>query len=264
MRGRVRQAALLLCLAATAGGACAPRRPALPGGPAAPFPGAAAAYMTAVQECRAARAVRATLSLSGRAGSQGLRGNLDGGFEAPARVRLEMRAPIGRPVFILVAADAGATLYLPRDHRVLRDAPAADIVEALVGVPIDGAELRALVSGCGFGVAEPSEGRAYGGGWAAVDTGEATTYLREIDGRWRVVAATRPPLSVHYSTFTLGRPSALRLQSSGPSPADLLVRLSDVQINVPLDPEVFAVEVPRTAEPLTIEELRRAGPLGQP
>jgi hypothetical protein len=35
-----------------------------------------------------------------------------------------------------------------------------------------------------------------------------------------------------------------------------------VNINVPLEPEVFAVDVPAGAEPLTIEELRRAGPLG--
>lgn len=262
MRGPARQTALVLSVAIAAGGACAPRRPALPGGTASPFPGAAQAYVAAVQECRGAKAMRATLGLSGRAGSQTLRGNLDGGFEAPDRVRLEMRAPIGRPIFILAAADAGATLYLPRDNRVLRDAPAADIVEALVGVPIGGAELRALLSGCGFGVAEPEAGRAYSGGWLAVDTAGAATFLREIDGRWRVVAASRPPLSVHYSTFTGARPTALRLQASGPSVADLTVRLSDVQINVPLGPDVFAIDVPAAADPLTLEELRRAGPLG--
>jgi hypothetical protein len=38
--------------------------------------------------------------------------------------------------------------------------------------------------------------------------------------------------------------------------------LSDVEINVPLGPEVFKEDVPASADPLTIEELRRAGPLG--
>lgn len=264
MRPCARYGALLLCLAAAAGNACAPRRPALPGGPAAPFPGAADAYLAAVQECRGAQAVGATLSLSGRAGSQSLRGSLDAGLEAPAKVRLVMRAPFGRPIFVLAAADTGATLYLPRDNRVLRNAPTAEIVQALLGVPLDAAELRALISGCGFGAAEPREGRSFGGGWLAVETGDATTYLREVEGRWRVVAASRPPLSVHYSSFTAGRPSALRLQSTGEPTTDLTVRLSDVQINVPLDPEVFVVDVPAAAAPLTIEELRRAGPLGVP
>jgi hypothetical protein len=37
--------------------------------------------------------------------------------------------------------------------------------------------------------------------------------------------------------------------------------LSDVNINVPLDPAVFDVDA-RGAVPLTLDELRRAGPLG--
>jgi hypothetical protein len=38
--------------------------------------------------------------------------------------------------------------------------------------------------------------------------------------------------------------------------------LSDVNINVPMEAAVFAVDVPAAAQPLTLEELRRAGPLG--
>jgi outer membrane lipoprotein-sorting protein len=44
--------------------------------------------------------------------------------------------------------------------------------------------------------------------------------------------------------------------------ADVTARLSDVNINVTLAPAVFEVEVPSGAEPITIDELRRAGPLG--
>jgi hypothetical protein len=43
---------------------------------------------------------------------------------------------------------------------------------------------------------------------------------------------------------------------------DLRLALSDVDINVPLGPEVFDVEIPGGADPLSLEELRRAGPLG--
>ena len=45
--------------------------------------------------------------------------------------------------------------------------------------------------------------------------------------------------------------------------ADLTMQLSQVEINVTLAREVFDVEVPRDAVPLTLEELRRAGPLGR-
>lgn len=255
---------LLVCGAALSLSACAPPPLALPTGATTPFPDAAIAYEAAIQTCRTVHTLSATLELSGRAGDQGLRGQMDAGFEAPDKVRLEMRAPIGRPVFILAAAGPYATLYLPRENRVLRDTPTADIVEALVGLSLDAATLRAVVSGCGFGVADPRNGRAYAGGWVGVETGESTTYLRDMDGRWRVVAAARPPLAVHYLALTPARPSALRLQATEPSRADLTVRLSDVNVNVPLATEVFAVMVPPGADPLTLDELRRAGPLGAP
>jgi hypothetical protein len=257
-----RATTLVLCAALGIVSACGRKRVEIPSGAGTPYPDAAAAHQAAVQDCRGVRTIKATLSLSGRVGSVRARGDVDAGFEAPEKVRLEGRAPIGRPVFVLVATAPQATLLLPRDNRVLRNAPTADIVNALVGLPIGGSELRALLSGCGFGAAEPAAGRSYSGGWVAVDTGGATTYLRQFEGKWRVAAATRPPITVHYSTFVQGRPGTVRLQASGATAADVTVRLSDVSINTPLEPAVFDIKIPPGAEPLTLEELRRAGPLG--
>jgi outer membrane lipoprotein-sorting protein len=255
--------ALLAGLAiAFTSGCGAPKGIALPGGPGAPAPDAPAAYQEAVQECRAIRTMTVTLGLSGRVGDTRLRGNVDAGFDAPDKIRLEMRPPIGRPIFILVAPGPEATLYLTRENRVLRKARSSEVVEALVGLKLDGAELRALVSGCGFGAAEPSGGRSFDGQWIAVTTGGATTYLRQIEGQWRIVAATRQGLTVLYSEFSSGRASALQLEAPV-SKANVAVRLSDMDLNLPLEPSVFEVNVPAAAEPLTLEELRRAGPLGQ-
>ena len=50
--------------------------------------------------------------------------------------------------------------------------------------------------------------------------------------------------------------------AQGATTADITLRLSQVEINVPLADAVFEVDVPRDAAPLTLEELRRAGPLG--
>jgi outer membrane lipoprotein-sorting protein len=255
--------AVLACLAtAFASGCGAPKGIALPGGPGTPAPDAAAAYQEAVLDCHGVRTLTVTLGLSGRVGATRLRGNVDAGFDGPDKIRLEMRPPIGRPIFILVAPGANATLYLTRENRVLRNAPTPAVVEALVGLRLDGAELRALVSGCGFGVAEPSGGRSFDGQWIAVTTGSATTYLRQSEGRWRIFAATREGLTVLYSEFSSGRASALQLEAPV-SKANLTARLSDMNINLPLEPSVFEVNVPAAAEPLTLEELRRAGPLGQ-
>ena len=63
------------------------------------------------------------------------------------------------------------------------------------------------------------------------------------------------------------RPSTVRIraiQGTAAGSADLTLRLSQVDINVPLDPRAFEAEIPADAAPLTLEELRRAGPLGGP
>ena len=259
---RARRIVAVACAASLAVlSGCAARRVSLPTGPGTPFTDAGPAYEQAVKECRNVRTIRATLGLSGRAGSTKLRGQVDAGFEAPEKIRLEGRHPLGRPVFILVSPGSQTTLYMPRENRVIRNASAADIVEALVGLKLAPHDLRTLVSGCGFEVGAPIDGRRYGDVVAAT-VGGTTTYLRQEQREWRVIGATRPPLTVLYSAFVNRRPSVLQVRGSGSLPADVTVRLTDVDINVTLAPEVFAVDVPDRAEPLTIEELRRAGPLG--
>ena len=95
----------------------------------------------------------------GQGGTTKLRGRIDAGFAAPGRARLEGHPPFGKPVFILVADGGRGTLVLPREDRVLRDAPPDQIVEALAGVPLGPDALRTAISGCGFGAARPAEGR---------------------------------------------------------------------------------------------------------
>jgi hypothetical protein len=42
-----------------------------------------------------------------------------------------------------------------------------------------------------------------------------------------------------------------------------VIRLSQVDVNQPLGDDAFRVEIPADAKPLTLEELRRSGPLGR-
>jgi len=204
------------------------------------------------------------MAMSGKAGTTKLRGRIDGGFEAPARARLEGIAPFGKPVFILVAEGHRGTLVLPREDRVLRDAAPDQIVEALAGVRLGPDALRTVVTGCGLTVATPTAGRAFANGWIAVSLADGTAYLRQNAGAWEVAAATRGPLMVMYSDYASGRPSTIRLRadSQGLATADLTLRLSDVEINTTLDPRTFQVDLPANPVPLTLDELRRAGPLG--
>lgn len=205
------------------------------------------------------------MALSGRAGATTLSARIDAGFAEPDRLRLEGFPRVGfggKPFFVLVARGSEATLVLTRDGRVLRGAPPASIIEALAGVALDPAELRAVVSGCGLGTVQPGAGRAFPNGWAAIEAGETTVFLRQLEGRWRIAAARRGPLTIEYADFASGRPSTVLLRTAGGVTADIRLRLSQVEVDVPLTDTVFDVAVPRDAAPITLEELRKAGPLG--
>jgi outer membrane lipoprotein-sorting protein len=245
--------------------ACAPKAPLLPSGGGAPLPEFASAYAQAAEGCDGVRTLSAVMSLSGRAGTQRLRGRIDAGFDAPDRIVLEAVAPFGKPFFLLAAGGSDSLLVLPRDGRYLRGAPPAAIVEAITGVSLDPAELRMVISGCGIPSGQAIAGLSFDGGWASIDTGDTTVWLRRIDGRWRVAAATRGPISIHYADFTSSRPATVRIRVTLPDAAgaDLTLRLTDVDVNVPLAAEVFTLDVPRDALPITLDELRRSGPLGR-
>ena len=265
---RIRQLTILgtlVSIAATM--ACARNPPVLPTGAAAPFPDFAAPVAQATDHCRGVRTFAGVLEMTGRIGGSGVpRTRIEAGFAEPDQMRLEAKAPFGRSVFVLVARQASeATLVLPRDKRVLSGSPADVIVEALTGVRLDANELRAIVSGCGPGLAEPKAARMYPGGWLAVDADERTIWLRQIGGAWRVVGAARGGIEIRYDQYQGDRPSVVRLRTAGASASaasDLTLRISDVDINVPLGPEVFQVEIPPDAAPLSLAELRRSGPLG--
>jgi hypothetical protein len=209
------------------------------------------------------------MGLSGTAGSTKLRGTIHAGFAEPARARLEGIPPFGRPVFVLVADGARGTLVLTREDRVLRDAPPDAIVEALAGVPLAPDALRTIVAGCGFPDGAPSGGqalRAAGTDWVVLTFPSGTGYLARQDGAWRLVAAVRGPLTVRYGAFASRRPStiAIRAATAARVTADIQLQLSDVATNTTLDPRTFDItgDLPEHPVPLTIDELRRAGPMG--
>lgn len=249
-------------VAAVAG--CAPRPPVLPTGTGMPFPDYQAAYEQATQSCRAVRTITMSMAMSGKAGTTKLRGRVDAGFEAPARARLEGIAPFGKPVFILVADRARGTLVLPREDRVLRDAAPDQIVEALAGVRLGPDALRTAVSGCGLSAGTPSAGQTFANGWAGITLPDGTVFLRRNAAAWEIAGAVSGPVTVLYSDYAAGRPSAIRLRATRgeTSSADITFRLSDVEINTTLDPRTFLVDLPAKPVPLTLDELRRAGPLG--
>jgi outer membrane lipoprotein-sorting protein len=76
-----------------------------------------------------------------------------------------------------------------------------------------------------------------------------------------VGGAVRNQLQVLYSDFKNGVTSAVHIRTG--SIADITLRMSQLEINTTIDAKAFEVEIPRDALAMTIEELRRSGPLGE-
>jgi hypothetical protein len=262
-----RWVAAALFLGGVVAAGCAPAPLRLPTGAGAPAPEADRMLATALAHCASLHSISAEAGLSGRAGGRRLRGRLIVGIEMPDAIRLEAVAPFGPPAFILAAQQTSGILLLPRDDRVLMHAPPADVLAALAGVSLSPGDLGFLLAGCVPGNTPPSA-RRIGDEWIVFGgpTDSIRVYLRRRDAAWRLAAVERPDLVAWFERSAGAQPSTVRLQSreEGPGRAfDLSLELSQVELNAPIPPEAFTVEVPPDAIPITLEELRQSGPVGE-
>lgn len=279
MRRALAAAAALACVSCAA-----PSLQKLPGGPGMPAADAPDAFLQATAACRAVHTFTAEIAVSGSVAGRPVRGRLLAGVSAPVSsaeplvsARLEALAPFGPPVFIMIVAGDDATLLLPRDHRVLVHGRPDAVLEAVAGVPLGGADLLAVLTGCAdqeVSAAPPArvQGRQIGD-WRVVNrTGDGADdvdwYLRrDASGAWRLVTAVHRrgvrPWRVEYDDFREGLPRSVRVATEDRRRFDVRLGLSQVETNVPLGPEVFTVDVPRGTEPITLEELQESGPLAE-
>lgn len=247
-------------MVAVLAGACAPSvRVSLPPGAGTPVTDVAAVEAAARASCRAPQALTADLRLSGRIAGDRVRGTLQVGVTADA-MRLEGLAPFGAPLFVLAAQSEGALLLLPREDAFAR-APSADqLLDAVVGVALGPADLRAIVSGCGLAAWDAVAASTYAGGWTRVDAGdgrriwlratadgEAPVIMAAEDGRWRV----------EYTRLDTGWPSAIRLvQTSGHGGTDALLRVDGPEALDALPAGALEVDIPGGARQVTLADLR--------
>ena len=242
---------------------CAPLMK-LPAGPGAAALDIRDAMTEATAKCRAVSSFTAEIGVSGSIGGRRVRARLVAGLASPASARLEAFA-FGQPIFILAARGADATLLLTRDRRVLEHGAAAEVLEAIAGVPLDAADLRTSLLGC---VVAPdiASGRRLGDDWRMVVEGGSDLYLRrEVrSAPWRLVTvvhrAARPSWRAEYHNFVDGLPRAVHLVSSDPSRFDVRLALSQVALQAALGAPAFDVTVPALVDPISLDELRRRGP----
>jgi len=259
--------ALLLSLLSS----CAPKSLTLPTGASTPLADPTP-FSEALDHCDDVVTLTAEIGLSGRAGGQRLRGTLHAGFAPPESLRLEAVAPFGGPFFLLAGKDGRATLLLPREDRVLRDAPASAILAALAGLDQAPSDLRAWIEGCPAATGAASNARSYGADWAAADIGNGRQLWlnrvptsRGASGRnWRLVAVNAGPLTIEFTEHSGTQPGRLRIrrpEAPGAAALDLRLALRQVERGVQLPDAAFTVDVPANAVEITIDELRQSGPL---
>ena len=253
---------------AVAASSCARPLMTLPTGSGTDAPDAPAALARATETCRAVRAITAEVAVSGAVAGQRVRARLLVGLADPESARLEAVAAFG-PAFIFAAANGDAALLLPHDGRVVEHGAPADLLEAVSGLPLGGDDLRSTLTGCTAGVAV-RRARAVGGRWIVVtDERGDDIYLGRGAGpsAWRVVAIVHHPgpgeeWRAEFDAFQGGLPTEVRLAGRAARAFDLRLVLSQVDVNMPIDPQAFRLRVPPSAVPMSLTELREAGPLG--
>ena len=206
--------------------------------------------------------------MSGRAGDERVRGRIVVGLEAGGAVRLEAPAPFGAPFFILAGRNEVATLILPRERRVLKDTSVSALLERLTGLSLGADDLRLILSACLVETPVPTDGRQWPGGWQAVTIGrERVAYLRTVQGRPVLVAADYGPWHVDYSQHVNGFPRVVRVRrgdaAATAATIDITARVEQLEVNTPINPRAWVVEVPSGADPMTLDELRSIAPLAE-
>jgi hypothetical protein len=245
--------------------ACGPGAFVPPAGPGEPAPDAAVAWTEAIAACRDVRTYSASLRLSGRSADQRLPG-------VGAIVALTAQGSIflqivggNRPVLTLAGTADQATYFLHEDHRVVT-ARAGEIVETIVGVPISPEQLLAILSGCAVRQFDVQRAARFGKR-LAVTTADGQVFLERRTGPWETAAAIVGHLTVQFARKDSRFPTSLRLDATPPGGPGSWINISAIDqldINTDLAPAVFAPPAAAaSAAPMTLEELRAAGPFGR-
>jgi hypothetical protein len=251
--GRLRTAIVLLAVCTAA---CGPAFTP-PVGPGEPAPDAAGAWAEATASCRGARTYSAMLHF-GAVGA-----NVQTTVTDDGRVRLGAIVA-GRPRFTLAGSRDAATLLLHDDRRVVR-APAAAIVEQLIGTAIGPEEWLAFVSGC-VTRSHDMKDAARVGKYLRIRTDDGRVYLRQQAGVWRVQGGEVLGLIVDYEWRDSTFPTILRARSAPGASVDTRLSLEAAQfrVNDTVPAELFAPpKAAAGAAPMTLEELRESGPLSR-
>lgn len=183
---------------------------------------------------------------------------------AVERDRVAIDARYGGALVFTLRGTSDSATFVDTENRRVTTGPAAAILEALVGVPLEPARLLAVLTGCVATEAAPSAMARIGSVLRATFA-DAEVYLVRADAGWQIRAGTFDRWNVDYPRRDASGPGQIVLRSVGTTGAAIDLRLIVAASNTTRrDPSVFSPVVPAGAEVVTIESLRENGPFGTP
>ena len=228
-----------------------------PSGPGRPAPAAAEAWQAATASCRTIETYSALVALSGRAPRFPTL-TVTVAFSSKGDAYLQAQHS-GTPLFLLAGTRTRASLWLRDDNRLVTE-PLEDIVDALVGARLGAEDLLAFLSGCPLRAPAVTEASQIGD-LLAISTTDGRAYLDRVGTTYRVRAAETKGLVLDYGKPAAGWPRDLTIATSDRR-VHLRFRPEQVETNAVLPVAMFAMPAAANqASPMTLEELRAAGPL---
>lgn len=257
--GTIRGMCLLVVSSLASG--CAHATFVVPAGPGEPAPDAPSAWASASAGCADVQAFVAGARASGKVGTQRVWPvSLEVAVNASDSIYLSATVA-GNSVFVLAGTGNRASLWLRHDNRVVAATP-AEIMEAVVGVSLSPRQLLGILTGCVTPSAEPA-GAVRHKDLISMSTPDGRVYLSQVARQWQVRAATTNAFLVEFERRAGRQPDDVWITSRGAGslPASLHLAITDGQANAPIPPTVFQLPpAANSAAPMTLEELRAAGP----
>ncbi len=157
-----------------------------------------------------------------------------------------------------VATDDEITVYFPGAKQYLRETNVSDVVVRLLGLRLEPSEVMAILAGVGVpleGVAIPHGERR--GASSFLELGNDPRDTLEVTAEGQVARADTPSYRVSYPTSWKagGRqvPDQVVIEND-----DIRTTLTtrELDVNVALDPEAFALEIPADAVRVRLAEVQ--------
>jgi hypothetical protein len=170
-------------------------------------------------------------------------------FERPSRLRVELLGVLGGARWSAVASDGRIEVYFPGGKRYLDEPNVSDVVERLLGLRLEPREVMAILAGVGLPLEEVTVVRGGRRGASSfLSIGEDPAETLEVSSDGQVVRAATSRYRVSYPTPWKRRgrqtPDEVVIENDE---IRTTLTTDDLDVNVPLDPEAFELEIPADA-----------------